>query len=391
MKKKFWVIYLLVLFGSLWVNVDKVNAETQVAGEGLKVETTVVSNDIEEFAKKDFSLSLSSILILEENTKSINDFVLGSSFSMFDGEDAEKSTIYYPVFFNDKVEYLYLVRDNGEYGFTSSLTRFLVDEINSILSTNEGQIVSFFVSNNDIYFKVNDGLEKIYEAPKENQIPWVAQPDPAVNIAVPTEDVEVKDVSVETQVDVQSNSDPSKARSSLSVSPTHTMISFAINEIQTDLPWCAAYAVAGILSNKQDARPTRAIDILNYTFPSLTPAERQTKGVNQDQLVQYGRSRSTAPIRVGSVIYHDQILTDLRKGNAIYLGTQGYSGSTSINKSRHAFALFGWVDHGIGAHRVYYLWNPWWNYPMTVLGDTYPFVIPVPGGSYVWDSTIYNW
>ncbi|MFD1902926.1 hypothetical protein GQR36_27605 [Enterococcus termitis] len=44
-----------------------------------------------------------------------------------------------------------------------------------------------------------------------------------------------------------------------------------------------------------------------------------------------------------STVNHSVIESNLRKGNALYIGGIGYGSQTS--KSRHAFALYGWVDN----------------------------------------------
>ncbi|MGK4109918.1 hypothetical protein AB0X59_12670, partial [Enterococcus cecorum] len=75
-----------------------------------------------------------------------------------------------------------------------------------------------------------------------------------------------------------------------------------------------------------------------------------------------------------------------RKGNAIYMGTAGYG---NYSNSRHALALFGWVNQG--GYQTYYVWNPWYNYPTVISANAGPVTIPVPGGGFSWDNTITNW
>ncbi|HAZ9701225.1 TPA: peptidase C47, partial [Enterococcus faecium] len=57
--------------------------------------------------------------------------------------------------------------------------------------------------------------------------------------------------------------------------------------------------------------------------------------------------------------------------------------------SRHALALFGWVNQG--GYQTYYVWNPWYNYPTVISANAGPVTIPVPGGGFTWDNTITNW
>ncbi|MFD1902729.1 hypothetical protein GQR36_27595 [Enterococcus termitis] len=47
----------------------------------------------------------------------------------------------------------------GEY--VSSVSRFLVNEINIAIDSANGESISFFVKEDDIFYKINDTIEKI--------------------------------------------------------------------------------------------------------------------------------------------------------------------------------------------------------------------------------------
>lgn len=386
MKMKKLLLCSVMLLG-LFVGIVNFDAVEASSNEELLVKTSKIPQEIDEFAKKDFGNLLSATLFLEGANTKTSEYELGSSFAMFDGENVENSTIFFPIFLNQRVEFLYSVRNDIVTGYTSSVSRFLIKEINDILEEVNGEPVSFHVKDSDIYFKLNDKIKKIYSAPKEN----TDENQNSDDIIVEENDLEIKNVSEHIDYDIQPNLEKAKVtRSTVSTASNYAMINWSIRETQSTFPWCAAYVTAAILNNKVDSRPTLARDILNYTFPKFSVAQKEATGVNQDQLLNYGRARGTNPIRTGSMLSHATVERELRKGNAIYMGTEGYSHSNSkLHKSRHAFALYGWVNSD--KIRTYYLWNPWWNYPMVVQANNYPITIPVPEGVYIWDSSIYNW
>ncbi|MGG5343734.1 C47 family peptidase [Enterococcus sp. AZ192] len=390
------ILSMLLLFGA--VSFQNVTANA-TEGADVIVQTESVSGEVDQFAKNDFGLALTSILFLESNNTNASDYSLGSAFSMFDGEKTEKGTVYYPVYLDEKLEFLYSVRKNELGEYVSSVTRFLVNEMNIAIDSANGEPISFFVKEDDIFYRVNDTIEKIFEAPrdefssKKSDTTELTIEDANEVLQSTENNIEEKNVSEQTDFVEQANiSKGSKlTRSSVSTAKNYAMINWKINETQSDLPWCAGYVTAAILSNKVDARPTRAVDIANYSFPKLTAKQRENQGISPENVLAYANYRKTYPKWVENTVSHSVVESNLRKGNALYIGGIGYGDS---NKSRHAFALYGWVDsenpNGGKPYRVYYIWNPWWNYPMTVQGNTLPMTIPVPGGGYTWYRTIYN-
>lgn len=149
-------VMLLGLFVGI-VNFDVVEASSN---EELLIKTSKIPHEIDEFAKKDFGNLLSATLFLEGANTKTSEYELGSSFAMFDGENVENSTIFFPIFLNQRVEFLYSVRNDVITGYTSSVSRFLIKEINDILDSANGEPVSFHVKNSDIYFKLNDKIKK---------------------------------------------------------------------------------------------------------------------------------------------------------------------------------------------------------------------------------------
>ncbi|MFD2308686.1 C47 family peptidase [Enterococcus termitis] len=306
----------------------------------------------------------------------------------------------FTVYLNKKLEFLYSVRKNELGEYVSSVSRFLVNEINIAIDSANGESISFFVKEDDIFYKINDTIEKIFEAPRDEfsskQSDTIELTVEDANNALQSTESTIEEKNIYNQTDFVKQTNITKGskltRSSVSTAKNYAMINWRINETQGDVPWCAAFVTAAILSNKVDARATRAVDIVSYSFPKLTPKQREQNGVSPNQILAYANYRKTYPKLVESTVNHSVIESNLRKGNALYIGGIGYGSQTS--KSRHAFALYGWVDNenpsGGKPYRVYYVWNPWWNYPMTVQGNTLPMTIPVPGGGYTWYRTIYN-
>lgn len=390
------IVSLLLLLGA--VSFDNVTANATESTETI-FKTEAISEQVDLFAKNDFGLALTSMLFLESNSIDASNYSLGSAFSMFDGENSEEGTIYYPVYLNGKIEFLYSVRKNEAGSYVSSVSRFLVNEINEVIDSAKGEPILFFVKEEDIFYNFNDVIKKIYEAPTDefsnikSEVTELTNEE--INEEIKLTESNIEDVHISDKIDfVEQPNIQTKSkltRSSVSIAKNYAMINWRINETQTDLPWCAGYVTAAILSNKVDARQARAVDVVNYSYPKLTAKQREKEGVSPAQVIAYANYRKTYPKLVESTVSHSIVESNLRKGNALYMGGIGYGDS---NKSRHAFALYGWVDHenpnGGKPYRVYYLWNPWWNYPMTVQANTLPMTIPVPGGGYTWYRTIYN-
>lgn len=95
-KKK---IYLGLLF-SLMIGIFSIGITNTYASENSNF--NINSQPIEEqainFAKTDFEHSITSILLMENNTETDINYTLGSPFKMLDGENTANSSIFFPVF-----------------------------------------------------------------------------------------------------------------------------------------------------------------------------------------------------------------------------------------------------------------------------------------------------
>uniref|UniRef100_UPI003F4F0D40 hypothetical protein n=1 Tax=Enterococcus faecium TaxID=1352 RepID=UPI003F4F0D40 len=62
--------------------------------------------------KTDFEHSITSILLMENNTETDINYTLGSPFKMLDGENTANSSIFFPVFSDadNTIKYIYTVK-----------------------------------------------------------------------------------------------------------------------------------------------------------------------------------------------------------------------------------------------------------------------------------------
>ncbi|MFD1902724.1 hypothetical protein [Enterococcus termitis] len=88
------ILSMLLLFGAVSFHDVTVNA---TEGADVIIQTESISGEVDQFAKNDFGLALTSMLFLEGNNTNASSYSLGAAFSMFDGEKTENGTVYYPM------------------------------------------------------------------------------------------------------------------------------------------------------------------------------------------------------------------------------------------------------------------------------------------------------
>jgi hypothetical protein len=345
----------------------------------------VEKKELKDYVNSNFGSSLAGLLFFENDLTDTAQYVLGNEFSIFSDDSLEGESFYFPVFFEGKIKYIYSVIKTNEHGYSGSIAKFFADELEAFRKCNENEVITLYANSYSIYAETKNNVELLYASP------IIPSSEISEESLTSDKETEVVDIHGINSFDIVDNSSEifsrKRQRSIVQTASNYALINWKITETQgSEEPWCAAYVAAAILNNKVDSRPTKAVDILNYTFPKLTPAQRWKSSVSQDQIVKYGKYRGVNPIRVDGTLYHSTVESNLRKGNAIYLGTSGYG---QVNKSRHAFALHGWINYG--SNRIYEVWNPWYNQTMIIQANTYPMTISVPGGGFVWDVTIYNW
>lgn len=379
MKKRVskWAVMLGILMGVFLVN------GTAHAAEDFIINSEVPENSAVVFATSDFNYSLNATLFLEKSTKQPQEYQLGSPFTIINNDNKENETVSFPVIYQGKIEYVYSVIKNPNGEYTSSCSRFLADELQTLQDSGITE-TTLFTKESNIYYEKDDQLVMLYEAPNHLESVEISQEDTeAVN------DNTLTPVLIEQETEVEKEKTlgtPKESRSGVSYGTNYAMINWTIKENQTDQQWCAAFVTAGILNNKNSPKPSNAKSIMKYFNPSLNDTSLKQVGLSREQAVKYGKSKGCNPYIVNGMVDKNEIHNQVRRGNAIYAGGFGIQGQS---KTRHAFALYGWVQQG--DVRTLYLWNPWYNHPMVVNGNTAPIIFPTPSGGYVWDVSITNW
>ncbi|HFQ0417688.1 TPA: C47 family peptidase, partial [Enterococcus faecium] len=374
-KKK---IYLGLLF-SLMIGIFSIGITNTYASENSNF--NINSQPIEEqainFAKTDFEHSITSILLMENNTETDINYTLGSPFKMLDGENTANSSIFFPVFSDadNTIKYVYTVKKNTNGEYSGSISQFLAKELQNLVDSNITDTTLFF-QDNSIYYSDNGQIKLLWKSPlstEKNGVSSLTEKNDLISVNIKNK---IKNFSK------KQNFPAVKRVKSVSSGDNFIMINWRIAETQTSFPWCAAYVEAAILCNKTDVRATSARAIMHYTYPNLNNSQIESKSLNQDQIIKYANYCGVYPKKIARILNLSEVQTQLRKGNAIYMGTAGYG---NYSNSRHALALFGWVNQG--GYQTYYVWNPWYNYPTVISANAGPVTIPVPGGGFTWDNT----
>lgn len=230
------IIPILFLLGAVLFNDVSANADV---GSDIIVKTESISAQVDQYAKDDFGLALTSMLFLENNNTNSSNYILGSAFSMFDGEDTEDGTVYYPVYLSGKIEFLYSVRKNEVGGYSSSVSRFLVNEINRAIDSSDGSSISFFVKEDDIFYVIDNTITKIFEAPVDefssNESGSTDLKIEEVNETLQSIEGNLEEKNILDKTDYNEQSNISKSpnmRSSVSTAKNYAMIDWRINETQ---------------------------------------------------------------------------------------------------------------------------------------------------------------
>ncbi|WP_314063178.1 C47 family peptidase [uncultured Vagococcus sp.] len=386
-KKMLTVVLGIVCFFTITGVFDSVSA----AENELTIQSKIVEPGATEFAKSDFGYSLSAILAAEKIGTSPENFVLSEPFVI---EGSNQGEIYFPVLLDNNVEYVYILIQDGDGKYSSSVSRFLAEEIQELRANEsidlESYPVTFFLKNNNIFYKQNNEVTLLWESPIR---PDVQEPEALENFVTnETEEFSIKSLSNEIDfveqplVEDDTQSIPNPLQRGVVIDTNYIMIDFVCRETQGNVPWCAAYATAWILSNKTNPTLTYAYDVMKHAYPNATFSELITKTASYDQIAAFARSKGASPIVTPTTLSGDNVRTLLKNGKPLYIGLDGISGDY-LGKT-HAMSLFGWVKQG--NNESYYVWNPWNNYVTVASTNGSSLTVPVSGGAFTWKRTIYN-
>ncbi|MBL1228940.1 hypothetical protein IW492_06805 [Enterococcus sp. BWB1-3] len=388
-KKKLATIMIIVsgIFVSAFIFENRAyaaNNETE-----LEVQSPSIDDDVRAYASNTLQFSLQSYIQVTENRliKS-GEYKLSEPFSLV-SVDNEETTSIYPVIGSNGIEYTFFVNYTEDGQFSSKLTKLLVNELNDLMQNTENCTFIFFEKSGSIYSETSGIVDMIYENPDPQSESLPAE-------KVEQEILDVKDETVLETIKLDENLtpiNPTVSRTSRSVTNNSalTMIDWSITQTQGSEPLCAAYAVAMILNNKNDKRPTAVSDITAWATNSKIDYSR---GFTEAQMIQYANSRGVYPYFVNGILSRQDINTQILRSNAIYArwyrdvgdGTRGY----------HAIDIIGIIRQPImfdsGENVGYLVWNPWYNYTeMVDANNPNSISYSVPGRTYKWFQTMTNW
>ncbi|WP_250548054.1 cysteine protease staphopain, partial [Enterococcus faecium] len=270
------------------------------------------SQPIEEqainFAKTDFEHSITSILLMENNTETDINYTLGSPFKMLDGENTANSSIFFPVFSDadNTIKYIYTVKKNTNGEYSGSISQFLAKELQNLVDSNITDTTLFF-QDNSIYYSDNGQIKLLWKSPlstEKNGVSSFTEKNDLISVNIKNK---IKNFSK------KQNFPAIKRVKSVSSGDNFIMINWRIAETQTSFPWCAAYVEAAILCNKTDVHATSARAIMHYTYPNLNNSQIESKSLNQDQIIKYANYCGVYPKKVARILNLSEVQTQLRK------------------------------------------------------------------------------
>lgn len=150
-----------------------------------------------------------------------------------------------------------------------------------------------------------------------------------------------------------------------------------LKETQGQQSWCAVFATAQILRYRGKG-DIRAQQIMKYFFPNSSDLTKEV--LSDANAIKYANKVKSYPTRVTSTLSDSVVRSQIDQGKPIYLNC---AGKDTYKKARHALVLRGYNDS------TYSVWNPWKASYASMSKNTKS--LPVSGGAFVWEITIYNW
>lgn len=150
-------------------------------------------------------------------------------------------------------------------------------------------------------------------------------------------------------------------------------------ESQGELPWCAAYAGARILSYEfsKDIRARKIMEWVYWT-PTFHP-DLSNYTLSRSDLIRYAKSLGSSPYEVGRSLYRNEIMEEISKSRMIYASCA----QVSDPKVRHVLVVYGYDKD-----KLYYYWNPWNEYGKSNMNSNYLQTDSSP--SFDWTASIRN-
>lgn len=366
---------VLIAFLGVGYGVDT----TYAANDSTYIATEVVNDDIKDYANGNFYNILNATLTFEKNEENvISDFELGEPFLLLD-KDSNLESYYFPVKNAGEIVYTYVLSKDENSNIFGQMSKFLAEELQKISEENVTDVnnpITLFSEKGDIYYSLKNERTLIYESPGKTKSL--------------TNDVTDEDITnfSENVIDIAENEDysiPIMSRANVSSDANHVMIDFKITETQGDQPWCAAYVAAAALRNKKNPIGVSAYGMMKMTFPKLSDKQLFDTAISREQIKSFANKNGSYPTITNGPLSKGQVRQQLKNSSAVYAGGPG---TGAYKGGRHAWDIYGWVTYGPGID-VYYAWNPWNSYPVTM--DANSNTLNVPGGSFKWDVSMSGW
>lgn len=349
------------------VSADNVNEETN----GIYLLSEVIPQGAIEHVQSSLKSLISDL---------ISNGVVVSVGQPFKLSGSQNNLYYFVVYANNEMVGIYRVfeTDDGYSGIFSEDTTIISRLMNlSDLTTAANPARIVVGAYNDLYAVVNNQVLTLIEDPFGN----VTSPESLLSQPVLCD--------TDTIVNILDTIDVSFTPPISRTTPTWKYLQLDCLEIQTSLPWCAAYAAASILRFKtgRSLSEINASAILQYSYPDKTIEELEQLGISINHAMQYANQYGIYPSYVLHRRAYSAITDDIIADNPVMFVFDNLS---SGNVRAHAMVCRGYYDNSGDSY--YSIWNPWYTYYERIYTSDNIYYISATGEArYKWSATSYGW
>lgn len=353
----------------------------------LAIKTNVITDDYKVYAENNLAFYLKGILIAENIETNLNNYELGTPFSLNNSNNT-KDTVIFPIIKDGSIVYTFILKKENNQ-FVVKMSKMLVNELNDLQKNNSSANIALVSADNgDIYYEENGNINLLWKNPESISDNIKTDSNEKLNSKLRANDSEYNDIfekntfDINVDPNVKKNSENKMGRS-ITTDQTGTQINWKITETQGSESWCAAYAAAMILNNKNDARPTKVSDLVKWGKKS------KTQGFYNSEIIKYAKTRGVNPVEIPRPTTWNETLTQIKKSNAVY-----GSWECKPKKTIHAIDIIGTFSENtlMGRRNGYIIWNPWRTYPEIVDAETKQIqYIADSEYTFTWINSITNW
>ncbi len=364
--KKFLALLLTLIITTLFIPMTAFaqNSSTPML---VSLENNAVLYD---YAAKLAPKHLHSLILSGEFPGSINDYSIGSGFSVFNVTAQTNSTCFPLIYNGEMLAILEIYENNGEY--SSSLSPSFAQELDEFFSTNT-TMEKFILLTDGILLQASDGhqtidLYKLYDDGKNSEDLTLNCPSDFLSHS--------QLITLLTYDDIVS---PTNMYSlTMPASPTEptTKIVNVRGVSQGNHPWCWAATCAALI-NYYEGTSLSASDVANYVFPN-----KPEQGGTWNDMKKAYNHWSLYPNETG-VIAFKSVKTKINASSPMHLGLDG-----------HSVGLIGYEDWygvpGENDNRFLILLEPNGGVRKSVLlNSSGNFTYSLGGGNNAWKKTRY--